>query len=185
LIDPLDGTTNYAHRFPFFCVSIGLQRDEEITLGVVFDPLRNELFAAARGHGATLNGRPLAVSSTSVLCESLVVTGFAYDPARDTNVNFRHFEAMSRVVRGVRRTGSAALDLCYVAAGRTDGFWELALSPWDTAAGQVIVEEAGGRVSDFAGRAFSPYVREVVASNGKIHDAMLGVLNQSSTSSRD
>jgi myo-inositol-1(or 4)-monophosphatase len=185
LIDPLDGTTNYAHRFPFFCVSIGLQRDQDMVLGVVFDPLRDELFAAVRGGGATLNGQPLSVSATAALNHSLVVTGFAYDPARDTNVNFRHFEAMSRVVRGVRRTGSAALDLCYVAAGRSDGFWELALSPWDTAAGQVIVDEAGGRVSDFGGRAFSPYIPEVVASNGKIHDAMLAVLNQRAAPSRD
>jgi myo-inositol-1(or 4)-monophosphatase len=100
-------------------------------------------------------------------------------------VNFRHFEAMSRVVRGVRRTGSAALDLCYVAAGRSDGFWELSLSPWDTAAGQVIVEEAGGRVTDFSGRAFSPNVPEVLATNGKIHDAMIAVLNQSSPTRRD
>ena len=178
LIDPLDGTTNYAHRFPFFCVSIGLQHADRMILGVVCDPLRDELFTAVRGGGAICNGRPLSVSPTDLLKESLVVTGFAYDPKRDTNVNFRHFEAMSRVVQGVRRTGSAALDLCYVAAGRSDGFWELSLSPWDTAAGQVIVEEAGGRVTDFSGRAFSPYTPEVVASNGKIHDEMLAVLNQ-------
>lgn len=178
LIDPLDGTTNYAHRFPFFCVSIGLQRGDDVVLGVVLDPVRDELFTAVRGAGAACNGRPMTVSSTAALGESLVVTGFAYDPKRDTNVNFRHFEAMSRVVQGVRRTGSAALDLCYVAAGRSDGFWELFLSPWDTAAGQVIVEEAGGRVTDFSGRAFSPYIPEVVASNGKIHDAMLAVLTQ-------
>ncbi|MFZ5877588.1 MAG: inositol monophosphatase family protein [Nitrospirota bacterium] len=185
LIDPLDGTTNYAHRFPFFCVSIGLQQDDHVVLGVVLDPVRDELFAAVRGGGATLNGSPLSVSATETLDKSLVVTGFAYDPQYDTNVNFRHFEAMSRVVRGVRRTGSAALDLCYVAAGRSDGFWELALSPWDTAAGQVIVEEAGGRVTDFSGRAFSPDIPEILATNGKIHDAMLAVLNQRPLSPRD
>ncbi len=185
LIDPLDGTTNYAHRFPFFCVSVGLQHGEESVLGVVFDPVRDELFTGVRGSGAACNGQPISVSATAALTQSLVVTGFAYDPKQDTNVNFRHFEAMSRAVQGVRRTGSAALDLCYVAAGRTDGFWELLLSPWDTAAGQVIVEEAGGRVTDFSGRAFSPYIPQVVASNGTIHDAMLAVLNQSPSPSRD
>ncbi|MFZ5863642.1 MAG: inositol monophosphatase family protein [Nitrospirota bacterium] len=185
LIDPLDGTTNYAHRFPFFCVSIGLRQDDHAILGVVFDPVRDELFTAVRGHGASLNGTALSVSATKKLGHSLVVTGFAYDPKHDTNANFTHFEAVSRVVRGVRRTGSAALDLCYVAAGRSDGFWELSLSPWDTAAGQIIVEEAGGRVTDFSGRPFSPDIPEVLATNGKIHDAMLAVLNQSSASSRD
>jgi myo-inositol-1(or 4)-monophosphatase len=183
LIDPLDGTTNYAHRFPFFCVSIGLQHGNDPVLGVVLDPVRDELFTAVRGGGAACNGQPLAVSSTTALNKSLVVTGFAYDPKRDTNVNFRHFESMSRVAQGVRRTGSAALDLCYVAAGRSDGFWELLLSPWDTAAGQVIVEEAGGRVTDFSGRVFSPDIPEIVASNGKLHDAMLTLLNQGHQSS--
>lgn len=185
LIDPLDGTTNYAHRFPFFCVSIGLRYKQEPLLGVVFDPVRDELFTGVRGGGAACNGKPIAVSSTGALNKSLVVTGFAYNPARDTNDNFRHFEAVSRVVQGVRRTGSAALDLCYVAAGRSDGFWELHLSPWDTAAGQVIVEEAGGRVTDFSGMGFSPDTPEVLATNGKIHDAMLAVLNQRSDPSRD
>lgn len=185
LIDPLDGTTNYTHRFPFFCVSIGLQHGDHMVLGVVLDPVRDELFTAIRGGGAALNGVPLAVSSTDVLRKSLVVTGFAYDPVHDTNVNFQHFAAMSRAVQGVRRTGSAALDLCYVAAGRSDGFWELSLSPWDTAAGQAIVEAAGGRVTDFAGRAFSPDMPAVLATNGKIHDAMLDVLNQRSAASRD
>jgi myo-inositol-1(or 4)-monophosphatase len=183
LIDPLDGTTNYAHRFPFFCVSIGLRHEDESVLGVVFDPVRDELYTGIRGGGAACNGQPISVSATAALNQSLVVTGFAYDPKRDTNINFRYFEAMSRVVRGVRRTGSAALDLCYVAAGRSDGFWELSLSPWDTAAGHVIVEEAGGRVTDFSGSAFSPHTPEVVASNGRIHDAMLAVLNQNPRSS--
>ncbi len=177
LIDPLDGTTNYAHRFPFFCVSIGLQHENTPVLGVVLDPVRDELFTAVRGGGAACNGQPLAVSSTTALNQSLVVTGFAYDPKQGTNPNFRHFEAVSRAVQGVRRTGSAALDLCYVAAGRSDGFWELLLSPWDTAAGQVIVEEAGGRVTDFSGRVFSPDTPEILATNGRIHDAMLTTLN--------
>ena len=185
LIDPLDGTTNYAHRFPFYCVSIGLEYKEDVVLGVVYDPIRDEMFTAARGAGARCNDLPLAVSSPPALATSLLVTGFAYDGRRSTHDNFRHFIDMSRTVKGVRRTGSAALDLCYVAAGRFDGFWELNLAPWDTAAGWVIVEEAGGRVTDFAGRAFSPHTPEVVASNGKIHDAMLAVLNQSSASPRD
>lgn len=185
LIDPLDGTTNYAHRFPFFCVSIGLRHQDQPVLGVVYDPVRDELFTGVRGNGAACNGQPIAVSSTSALNKSLVVTGFAYHHERTTNVNFRHFEAVSRVVQGARRTGSAALDLCYVAAGRSDAFWELHLSPWDTAAGQVIVEEAGGRVTDFSGLGFSPDTPEVLATNGKIHDAMLAVLNQPPTPSRD
>jgi len=177
LIDPLDGTTNYAHRFPFFCVSIGLQYEKDMILGVVYDPVRDELFAAARGAGAWCNDRRLAVSATPALATSLLVTGFAYDSRRRDNDNFRHFNNMSRAVQGVRRTGSAALDLCYVAAGRFDGFWELNLSPWDTAAGCVLLEEAGGRITDFRGNPFSPYTPELVASNGRIHDAMLTVLN--------
>lgn len=176
LIDPLDGTTNYTHHFPFFCVSIGLEYDKQTVLGVVYDPVRDELFTAARGDGAWCSGRSLTVSTTPDLANSLLVTGFAYDARRSTRNNFRHFVDISRVVQGVRRTGSAALDLCYVAAGRFDGFWELNLSPWDTAAGQVIVEEAGGRVTDFGGAPFSPHMPEVVATNGRIHSAMLEVL---------
>lgn len=175
-IDPLDGTTNYAHRFPFFCVSIGLQFETGVVLGVVYDPVRDELFTAVRGSGARCNDRPIAVSTTTELSGSLLVTGFAYDAQRTTHANFPHFANMSRVAQGIRRTGSAALDLCYVAAGRSDGFWELNLSPWDTAAGLVLVEEAGGRVTDFAGAPFSPYGTQVVASNGVIHAAMLSVL---------
>lgn len=178
LIDPLDGTTNYAHHFPFFCVSIGLQYEKDMIIGVVYDPVRDELFAAARGAGAWCNDRPLAVSATPALATSLLVTGFAYDSRHRTNNNFRHFKDMSGVVQGIRRTGSAALDLCYVAAGRFDGFWELNLAPWDTAAGCVLLEEAGGRITDFRGAAFSPYTPELVASNGHIHDGMLKVLNQ-------
>lgn len=177
-IDPLDGTTNYAHRFPFFCVSIGLQYEKETVLGVVFDPVRDELFTAVRGGGAWCNDRRLRVSPTTNLNASLVVTGFAYDAQEAANPNFHYFATMSRFVQGVRRTGSAALDLCYVAAGRSDGFWELNLSPWDTAAGMVLVEEAGGRVTDFGGAPFSPYGARIVASNGAIHGAMLAVLTK-------
>lgn len=177
-IDPLDGTTNYAHRFPFFCVSIGLQYEKDMVLGVVYDPVRDELFTAVRGAGAWCNARRLAVSRTSDLNASLLVTGFAYDAQEATNANFHHFATMSGFVQGIRRTGSAALDLCYVAAARSDGFWELNLSPWDTAAGMVLVEEAGGRVTDFGGAPFSPYGTRVVASNGAIHGAMLAVLTK-------
>jgi myo-inositol-1(or 4)-monophosphatase len=180
LIDPLDGTTNYAHRFPFFCVSIGLRYEKDAILGVVYDPIRDELFTASRGAGAWCNGHPISVSSTPTIETSLLVTGFSYTARHSADDNFQHFIDFSRAAQGVRRTGSAALDLCYVAAGRFDGFWELNLSPWDTAAGQVLVEEAGGRLTDFTGAAFSPYGSQVVASNGKIHNAMLDILSKAS-----
>lgn len=180
LIDPLDGTTNYAHRFPFFCVSIGLQYEKDAILGVVYDPVRDELFTGSRGAGAWCNGHPITVSPTPTIETSLLVTGFSYNARHNADDNFQHFIDFSRAAQGVRRTGSAALDLCYVAAGRFDGFWELNLSPWDTAAGQVLVEEAGGRITDFTGSAFSPYGSQVVASNGKIHNAMLNILSNAS-----
>jgi myo-inositol-1(or 4)-monophosphatase len=178
LIDPLDGTTNYAHRFPFYCVSIGLEYKEDVVLGVVYDPIRDELFTAARDAGARCNGRPLAVSSTPALETSLLVTGFAYDGRRSTRNNFRHFIDMSRVVQGVRRTGSAALDLCYVAAGRFEAFWEQHLKPWDVCAGALIVEEAGGRITGTDGSPFATAAAHLVASNGKIHDEVLTVIRE-------
>ena len=176
IIDPLDGTTNYAHRFPFFCVSIGLEVQEEVVLGVVYDPLRSELFLAEKGKGAFLNDHPIAVSVTEDLMHSLLVTGFSYDVRETAENNFNHFFDFSMRVQGVRRTGSAALDFCYVAMGRFDGFWELKLHPWDAAAGSLLVQEAGGRVTDFAGKTFSVYSKEVIASNGKIHDEMVKVI---------
>ena len=175
-IDPLDGTTNFAHGFPFYNVSIGLQVAGTVVVGVVYDPVRRELFTAIRGKGAFCNGRRLQVSSTRGLAQSLLVTGFAYDVRTSRNNNFGHFIRFTRRCRGVRRTGSAALDLCYVADGRFDGFWELNLSPWDTAAGNVILEEAGGRMSHFSGGCYDIQVPELVASNGKIHDEMVQVL---------
>ena len=175
LVDPLDGTTNYAHRFPFFCVSIGLEVRGEVVLGVVYDPCHKELFLAEKGRGAFLNGQPISVSKTEKLEQSLMVTGFNWQSLRR---NFRHFMNFSLRVQGVRRTGSAALDLCYVANGRLDGYWELNLSPWDMAAGGLIVAEAGGKVTHPRGGLFSIYTKEVLASNGRLHAEMVSVLRK-------
>ena len=178
IIDPLDGTTNFAHGYPTYCVSIGLEYEGRCVLGVVFDPTRNDLFTAIEHRGAQLNGRPIHVSNTMVLDGSLLVTGFAYDIRETPRNNLDHFSNFALKAQGLRRTGSAALDLCYVAAGRFDGFWEVRLNPWDMAAGSVIVREAGGQLTDFSGKDLSIYGQELVASNGQIHDAMLAVLNQ-------
>ncbi len=178
VIDPLDGTTNFAHGFPAYCVSIGLEYQGCCVLGVVLDPTRRELFVAETGRGAFVNDRPIHVSRAAALNAALLVTGFAYDIRHSANNNLDHFARFSLRTQGVRRIGAAALDLCYVASGRLDGFWELKLQPWDTAAGVVILKEAGGRITDFAGRPFSIYGRELVASNGSIHEEMLQVLSQ-------
>lgn len=177
IIDPLDGTTNFAHGFPFYCVSIGLEYRGRCVLGVVFDPSRNELFTAAEGEGAWVNGHRLHVSETSTLDSSLLVTGFSYDIQETANNNLNHFVRFALKAQGIRRTGSAALDLCHVAAGRFDGFWEVKLNPWDMAAGSVILREAGGRLTNFHGESLSIYGQELVASNGHIHQAMLTVLH--------
>lgn len=182
VIDPLDGTTNFAHGFPMYCVSIGLEHQGRMMVGVILDPTRQELFAAVSGHGATLNGQCIDVSRTSTLDAALLVTGFAYDIRESTNNNLGYFSEFSLRARGVRRTGSAALDLCYVAAGRFDGFWEMKLHAWDMAAGSLMVTEAGGRMSDFRGGAFSIEGVEMVASNGLIHNEMLEVLRNGSPS---
>lgn len=178
VIDPLDGTTNFAHGFPAYCVSIGVECEGLGIVGVVYDPTRKELFTAQLGHGAQLNGVSIAVSSTNHLDQALLVTGFAYDIRETSNNNLDHFARFALQVQGLRRTGTAALDLCYVAAGRFDGFWEVKLNPWDMAAGVVILREAGGRVTDFAGRSHSIYGHELVASNGPIHQAMLRILQE-------
>jgi myo-inositol-1(or 4)-monophosphatase len=178
IIDPLDGTTNFAHGYPAYCVSIGLEYRGRCVLGVVFDPSRDDLFTAADGCGAQLNSRPIHVSDTMTLNSSLLVTGFAYDIRESPRNNLDHFARFALKAQGMRRTGSAALDLCYVAAGRFDGFWEVRLNPWDMAAGAVIVQEAGGRLTDFLGNDLSIYGQELVASNGHIHHAMLAVLNE-------
>ncbi len=178
IIDPLDGTTNFAHGFPVYGISIGVEYNGQGLIGVVFDPTRDELFAAQAGGGAHLNGHSISVSSIEQLDLALLVTGFAYDIRDTPNNNLNHFARFALKAQGLRRTGSAALDLCYVAAGRFDGFWEVKLSPWDMAAGVVILREAGGTVTDFGGRAHSIYQPELVASNGRIHEAMLTVIRE-------
>lgn len=176
IIDPLDGTTNFAHGFPMYNVSIGVEYDGTCILGVVYDPTRNELFLGQQGKGATLNGTPIQVSDTPKLNEGLLVTGFAYDVHTAEDNNLKEFCAFTVRARGMRRTGTAAIDLCYIACGRFDGFWELQLNPWDTAAGKVIVEEAGGKVTNYAGEPYSIYGRTLIASNGLIHSEMLEIL---------
>lgn len=176
IIDPLDGTTNYAHGFPWFCVSIGLEVEGEIVVGVIYNPMHDELFTAIRDGGAFLNGRRLHVSARSPLQETLLGTGFPYDCASDPANNFAHFICFQKAARGIRRVGAAALDLAYVAAGRLDGFWELKLKPWDVAAGILLVREAGGVVSTFDGSAYDIYTHRIVATNGLIHDEMTALL---------
>jgi len=176
IVDPLDGTTNYAHGYPVFCVSIALEFRGEVVLGVVYDPMRDELFTAERGTGAALNNRAIYVSKTGDLLESILSTGFPYDIKTSTLTNLNHWENFAMNAQALRRDGAAALDLCYVACGRFDGFWELNLSPWDTAAGALIAAEAGGQVTDFTGGVFSNYKPEIVASNGLIHQRMIEVL---------
>lgn len=172
-VDPLDGTTNFAHGYPVFCVSIALaRRDDEIEVGVLYDPTRNELFAAERGRGATLNGNPIHVSKTTRLAESILGTGFP-SHKRHKNPNIYFYQQITLLSHGVRRAGSAALDLANVAAGRYDGFWEFNLNPWDTAAGVLIVREAGGKVTRFDGTPFRLDSREVLATNGLIHDELI------------
>ncbi len=173
-VDPLDGTTNYAHGFPVYSVTLGLAYRDEVIAGVVFDPTRNEMFSAERGAGAFLNGQRLQASSAENLSESLVGTGFPpFASNHDLNVEF--YFRFTELSHGVRRAGSAALDLCSVAAGRFDGFWELKLNPWDKAAGTLMVTEAGGKISDVRGGAFKLLGDDVFASNGLVHDEMLKV----------
>jgi myo-inositol-1(or 4)-monophosphatase len=173
VIDPLDGTLNYLHGLPIFCVSIGVLRNGELHLGVVYDPSRNELFAAERGGGARLNGRLLQVSRTGRLAESLLTTGFPYNRFSQPDNNIREHNHLLLKCRDIRRPGSAALDLCAVAAGRTDAHWELGLSPWDVAAGALIVSEAGGALSDWQGQPWAASNPRLVASNGRIHAELL------------
>lgn len=175
IVDPLDGTVNYAHGFPFSCVSIGLEMDGVRTLGVVYDPNRDELFTAIKGQGAFLNGRRIKVSKTPLLhTPALLATGFPYDVAKDP-ANLEKFARFLSMGLPVRRPGAAALDICYVACGRLDGFWEYKLKPWDVCAGLVILEEAGGKHSNFTGGAYE-YGLPLVLSNGLLHQEMLEVL---------
>jgi len=182
-VDPLDGTTNFAHGIPHFCVSLGLEQrkpglkpeeDGVLVAGVIYDPNRDELFVAERGRGAWLNGKRIHVSRTPELAESLVATGFP-SRKRHASPNIHFYQEFTLRSHGVRRAGSAALDLAYVACGRMDGFWEFNLNPWDTAAGLLLVEEAGGRITDFSGGPWRLDSREILASNGLIHDELLGL----------
>jgi myo-inositol-1(or 4)-monophosphatase len=192
-VDPLDGTTNFTHGFPQFCVSLGLEhrqvqrqvqrpagirpdQDGTLVAAVIYDPMRDELFTAERGRGARLNGKPMRVSRTPELAEALVATGFPSRKRHD-NPNIHFYQEFTLRSHGVRRAGSAALDLAYVASGRMDAFWEFKLNPWDTAAGILLVEEAGGRVTDFSGGHFRLDSREILASNGLIHEELLGLFS--------
>ncbi|MFC2161738.1 inositol monophosphatase family protein [Acidobacteriota bacterium] len=179
IIDPIDGTTNYAHNFPVFCISIALTFKNETKLGVIYDPMRDEMFTAVKGQGAALNNSPIKVSSVRDLDKSLLATGFPYDLRESCVNNFDHFFNFATCVQGIRRGGSAAIDLCYVACGRFDGFWELKLQPWDVAAGRVIVLEAGGHVSDFQNSETGLSAQETLATNGLIHDQMVRILKMS------
>jgi myo-inositol-1(or 4)-monophosphatase len=178
IIDPIDGTTNFAHGVPIFCVSLALEIDAVVTVAAVYDPTRDELFTAERGRGAWLNGQPISVSTTDTLVDALLVTGFPYTVHEEAEEMLTLFGAFIGASRAVRRLGSAAIDGCYVAAGRMDGFWERGLSPWDIAAAALIVEEAGGRVSDLDGQPFVLRTGRLVASNGRVHDAMLGIIRK-------
>ncbi|CBE67138.1 Inositol-1-monophosphatase (IMPase) (Inositol-1-phosphatase) (I-1-Pase) [Candidatus Methylomirabilis oxygeniifera] len=176
LIDPLDGTTNYAHGYPCFSVSIGVEKDGELIFGLVYDPNLEELFTAERGAGAFLNGKRLQVSTIHILSDALLATGFPNDVAGTKNNNLDYFVRFMKHAQGIRRPGSAALDLCYVAAGRFDAFWELKLYPWDMAAGVLMVTEAGGRITDLRGGPHHLSNPQIVASNGLLHEEMLRIL---------
>ncbi|HEX2228924.1 MAG TPA: inositol monophosphatase family protein [Candidatus Binatia bacterium] len=178
IIDPLDGTTNFAHGYPQVCVSVALEYENDLLLGVVYDPLRRECFSAIRSQGAKLNGQTIHVSGTPDLDQALLATGFPYDRRDHADFYLRYFKAFMTRSQGIRRAGSAALDLCYVACGRFDGFWELKLHPWDIAAASLIVRAAGGRMSDFSGGDFSIHGSETMASNGLIHAAMFDVMRE-------
>ena len=175
IIDPLDGTTNFAHGYPQFCVSIALEHEGQVILGIVYDPLRRECFRAVKGRGATLNGNAIRTSEIKELDKSLLATGFPYDHRDNPDYYLTFFKTFTMRCQGIRRGGSAALDLCYLACGRIDGFWELKLGPWDTAASGLILEEAGGKLTDFSGHPFSIRGSETLGSNSHIHHEMVGV----------
>ena len=183
VFDPIDGTTNYAHGLPIFCSSLALEVDGEPVVAAIYDPTRRELFTAERGQGAWLNGRPLVVSTASTLIDSLLCTGFHYDVHKDSEEVMNVFAAFIGRARAVRRLGSAAIDMCYVAAGRLDGFWEKKLQPWDIAAGALIVAEAGGTVTTMSGQPFQSREGSVLASNGRIHADMLATIARTSPGS--
>jgi myo-inositol-1(or 4)-monophosphatase len=182
VIDPLDGTTNFTHGFPVFCVSIAVEHNGKIIAGVIYDPNFDELFTSERGNGAFLNAKRITVSTRKTLTQSMLVTGFPYNITENPNNAVEHFVSFLMKAQAVRRMGSAAIDLAYVAAGRYEGFWEVALNPWDMAAGALLVEEAGGTITDFKGDGFSIYKPEVLASNGIVHREMMEVLSSISKS---
>jgi myo-inositol-1(or 4)-monophosphatase len=178
IIDPLDGTTNFANGIPFFCVSVAFEQDGQVRCGAILDPLREELFLAERGAGATLNDRPIQPSATAELIRSVVATGFPYDRTLLPGA-LRQFGALSACSRAVRRLGSAALDCAYVSCGRFEAYWEATVSPWDVAAGWLLVEEAGGRITDLLGQPYELAKRDILVTNGQVHAAMLEALGQS------
>lgn len=178
IVDPLDGTTNYAHNYPCFCVSIGLEKRGELIAGAVFDPLLAESFTASAGGGAFLNGEPIRVSPIGNLRRALLATGFAYDVNTSADNNFKYFREFVFAGQAIRRDGSAALDLCYVACGRFDGFWELKLKPWDTAAGLLLLREAGGMATRLDGARYDINEPDILASNGLIHEQMIEVIGR-------
>jgi len=180
IIDPLDGTTNYAHGYPVFCVSIALENEGIIVLGVIYDPMREEMFVAVRGKGAYLNDKKLTVSHIDNISKSLLATGFPYDIRESKENDLDYFNSMALNVQAIRRAGAAALDLAYLAAGRFDGFWELKLKPWDTAAGCLLVTEAGGVISDIAGSKWNLQSPSLLSNNGLIHEQMISVLSSKS-----
>jgi myo-inositol-1(or 4)-monophosphatase len=175
-LDPVDGTTNFAHSYPQFALSLALARGADMQLGFVYEPTRRELFAARRGRGATLNGKPIHVSTTDDIGRALLGTGFPYDRREHVEFYLGFVADFMCRAQGIRRAGAASLDLCYIACGRLDGFWEWKLSPWDTAAGCLIVREAGGSVTDFHGGPFDPFGQQTLASNGRIHQSMVDLL---------
>lgn len=178
IIDPLDGTTNFAHRYPLFAVSIGLEYQGEILAGIVYDPNKDEVFRSYAGEGAFLNNKKIKVSAVDDMERAMLATGFAYNIRETPKNNLNHFSEMLMHSQAVRRDGVAAIDLCYVACGRYDGFWELNLFPWDTAAGILMITEAGGRVSRFAGESYTCYEKDILVSNGSIHDQMISHLKK-------
>ncbi|MFH1093105.1 MAG: inositol monophosphatase family protein [Candidatus Omnitrophota bacterium] len=177
IIDPLDGTTNFAHGFPFFAVSIALEKDGQIRTGVVYDPIHQELFTAVWGKGAYLNKKKIRVSKVNNLGKAFLATGFSYDFKEKKDNNIDNFSKFLMASMAVRRAGAAVIDLCYVACGRFDGFWEMDLQPWDTAAAALIIKEAGGEITQFDGSPFSNYKKNMLASNGLIHKQMLNIFN--------
>lgn len=178
IIDPLDGTTNFTHGLPMFCVSIGVEFKGEIVAGAIYDPMHDELFSAEKGNGAFLNGKKIQVTAEERMIRSLIITGFPYNIAENPMHAIDHFDHFLVRTQAVRRLGSAAIDLAYVACGRAEGFWEVQLHPWDMAAGMLLVQEAGGTVTNFRGRPTSIYTSDIVASNGKVHNEMLKILGE-------